>query len=114
MGNSSTNTFRIANSIALRKRNTTWLLYQEEILKGTSVEDIFWKIVWQIKVLSMVKKGHGSSLHPFVYKKAQKVVSLFKEGELNKFFSDLVGLYHKNRQGRNDLAVGLEKFILRI
>jgi len=114
MGYSSANTFRIADSVALRKRNTAWLLYQEELLKGTSAEDIFWKIAWQIKILSIVNRGHGSDLHPFVYKKAQKAAILFKKAELDGCFVDLVGLYHKSRQGKSDLLVGLEKFILRI
>ncbi|MBU1091877.1 hypothetical protein KKA27_03395 [Patescibacteria group bacterium] len=114
MNCSKTNAFRVADSVALRKRNTAWLSYQEELLEGVSVEDIFWKIVWQIKVLSIVKKGYGSGLHPFVFKKAQKASPLFKEEELDGRFADLVDLYHKNRQGKSDLLIGLEKFILRI
>ena len=108
------NLFRITDAFAARKKENTWVLYQQELFKGTPIEDIFWTIVWQVKSLMAVKTGEGKDLHPFVYKKVQKAVSLFKKGELGGYFAELIDLYHKNRRGVGDLSIGLEKLILRI
>ncbi|MFC1756843.1 hypothetical protein ACFLZC_01630 [Patescibacteria group bacterium] len=106
--------FKITDLVAERKKNDVWLLFQEEVLKGIDTEEVFFKVLWQIRNLLVVKKGGGKDLHSFVYKKTQKNTSLFKEGELEKFLSELVVLYHKNRRGAGDLKIGLEKFLLSI
>jgi DNA polymerase III delta subunit len=109
------NLFQLADLVASRQKEKAWLLYQEELFNGTQAEDIFWKMIWQIKSLLIVKKGGGSELlHPFVYKKAEKTAPLFSKEELHNCFSELIDLYHKDRRGAGDLAVGLERFILKI
>jgi len=106
--------FHIADLFALRKKEDLWLAYQREVFNGTPTEEIFWKIVWQIKNLLAVKKGGGAGLHPFVRQKTKKAVAFFKEEELRGFSSELLELYHKSRAGAADMAVGLEKFLLRV
>lgn len=106
--------FRLADCFAAKQKEKTWLLHQEELLKGTASEEIFWKLLWQIKSLILVKRGGGSSLHPFVLNKIKKATLLFAESELQKYFSDLIDLFHQSRLGQADLSVGLEKFILKI
>ncbi len=106
--------FKITDLVAGRKKNDAWLLFQEEVLKGIDVEEVFFKVMWQIKNLLLVKKGGGKNLHPFVYKKTQKNTELFKDGELEKFLGEFIDLYHKSRRGAADIKIGLEKFLLRI
>ncbi|MBU1179048.1 hypothetical protein KKB69_01815 [Patescibacteria group bacterium] len=106
--------FRLADLVALRKRNEAWLLFQKEVFEGVPAEEFFWKVLWQIKNLILVKKGGGKDLHRFVYGKAKRGADLFEEKELENFMGDLVGLYHKDRQGVGGLAIGLERFLLRI
>lgn len=106
--------FRITDSFSLKQREKTWLLCQEELLGGMPVEDIFWKIIWQVKNLLTVKNGGGASLHPYVYQKTQKASSLFSEEELRQYSVELIDLYHKNRQSKKDIEIGLEKLILRL
>lgn len=106
--------FKIVDLFASRKRNELWLQYQKELFKGTNVEDIFWKIVWQVKNLLSIKNGGGKNLHPFVYKKSKNSAMLFKKQELSNYSEKLIEMYHKNRLGKIDLEVGLEKFLLRV
>lgn len=106
--------FKLTDAIALRDKNKSWLCYQEELFGGTSPEDIFWIILWQVRTLLSVKKNSGKELHPYVYKKTKNAVQFFSEGELKKYYEMLVDLLHKSRIGKADLAVGIEKFILKI
>jgi DNA polymerase III delta subunit len=106
--------FYIADLVALRKKQQAWLAYQRELNKGALADDIFWKIWWQMRSLLAVKKGEGDYLHPFVLKKSKRAASLFEQSELEACLRDLVNLYHQHRQALADLAVGVEKFLLRI
>jgi len=105
--------FRVTDAFGARQKERTWLLCQEEFLNGTPAEDVFWKIVWQVKNLLAVKKGGGESLHPFVYKKTKEAASLFEEEELRRCSNELVDLYHKSRLGKKDFMAGLERIVLK-
>lgn len=106
--------FRITDSFGARQKEKTWLLCQEEFLSGTPPEDVFWKIVWQVKNLLAVKKGGGKGMHPFAYKKAKEAASLFEEVELKRYSDDLVDLYHESRLGKKDFLAGLERIVLKL
>lgn len=106
--------FRLADLVALRKKQEAWLLYQEELSKGMPADDVFWKIFWQFKSLMIVKAGEGAALAPFVYRKTQNAAGLFSIDEAKKSLSVLLDLYQKNHNGEADLVIGLEKFILKL
>ncbi|PIS13216.1 MAG: hypothetical protein COT67_02970 [Candidatus Tagabacteria bacterium CG09_land_8_20_14_0_10_41_14] len=106
--------FKVADLVALRKKQEAWFLYQRIIMKGGPCEEVFWKILWQMKVLGLIKRGGGRKLHPFVLAKAKRAAGLFQEKELDGFLGELVQIYHDYRNGTADLAVGLERFILRV
>lgn len=106
--------FKIADLFAARKKEDAWLLYQKKLFDGIDPEDVFWKLFWQTKALISVTKGGGRYLHQFVYAKAQKSAVLFEDSELEHRLDELVGLYHRHRKGVADLAIGLEKFMLKI
>lgn len=109
--------FRLCDSIGLRQRHRSWLLFQEAVLRGIPPEDIFRLVFWQIKTILIFKSEKGKGMKPYFYEKTKNASSFFSEEELKKMSSDLVELYHAGRyhghQAR-DLAVGLEKFILRV
>lgn len=105
--------FSIADALALRQREKTWLLFQEQLMAGVPADDIFWVIVWQFKILLTVSKKERTGLHPFVFQKAERAIKFFGEGELENCSAGLVDIYHKSKIG-GDLAAELEKFILRV
>ncbi|MFC1625267.1 hypothetical protein ACFL1O_00055 [Patescibacteria group bacterium] len=112
--NKKNNLFYLADLFGNRQKEKIWLAYQKELFEGTLAEEVFWKLLWQVKSLMLVKKGEGNGLHPFVLNKVKKSAPLFTEEELQKYSSNLVDLFHQSRHGQADLAVGLEKFILKI
>lgn len=106
--------FLFADMVAAREKEKAWLLYQESFLDGRPADDAFWKLVWQIKMLSMMKKGQGSDVHPYVYMKNKRNIKNFSERELDNFMLELSDLHRRNRFGSAELAVGVEKFILKL
>lgn len=117
------NPFAICDAVAERNKRKAWVSLQEGILSGILPEEIFYKVVWEIKNLLMIKKLQSAGvknleketgLHPFVAKKALVGARNFTEEELRGHSFGLVNLYHDVRNGRAEFQIGLEKFLLRI
>ncbi|MDD5032908.1 MAG: hypothetical protein PHC85_02215 [Candidatus Pacebacteria bacterium] len=106
------NLFRIADALFSGRKNEAWILSQEEMLKGMPAEEIFWKIVFKIKILSAIKKGETKGMNKYAYDKSKKAADHFDVDRLRRMSFSLVDLYHKNNKGLADLSCGLEKFIL--
>ena len=87
---------------------------------GIAGEEIFWKVVWQIKTLLLIKKLQvvgadvykESGLKPFVIGKATRVTQNFTEEKLVDYSTELVDIYHQAHLGGSDIPIALEKFLL--
>ena len=117
------NIFHITDAIAAKDRGRAWFLFQKAMLSGADIEEIFWKIVWQIKNLLIIKKLQPlpekkiiekTHLHPYVVKKTASSVRLYAEEELAQYSSELINLYHNARRGRTDFETGIEKFLIKL
>ena len=117
------NVFHITDAIAVKERGRAWFLFQKAILSGADVEEIFWKIVWEIKNLLLIKKlqplpdkkiVEKTHLHPYVVKKTASATRLYKEEELARYSSELIDLYHNTRRGLTDFETGIEKFLIKL
>ncbi len=117
------NIFHIADAIAEKDRGRAWLLFQKALLAGLDPEEIFWKIVWQVKNLMLIKKLSLSSekkiievtkFHPYVVKKTLSASRNYSEEELAGYSSELIDLYHNARRGKADFDIGIEKFLIKI
>lgn len=106
--------FKLCDLIAGRRRMDSWVLYQSFLRSGATAEEIFWKVLWQIKTLLAVKKGAVQNLHSFVLNKNKKYAELFKEEELVNFLGELTEMIRMSRYGHKDMYTGLENFILKI
>lgn len=109
------NTFSFTDAIGERNKKNAWILYEKAILAGLVPEELFWKVVGQIRVMLVAKKTPSAELagvHPFVYKKAKSFVRNYKEGELEKLSEKLVIGYHRARRGEVEIETLLEKTIL--
>lgn len=110
------NPFAIADAVQNRDRKTLWLLYQEALDSELTPEEIFWKLVWPIKTMLLVRQSRGKQLKtikPFVAGKAERGNRHYQDGELEKISSRLVALWHESKEsGDRDLAIGLEQLIL--
>ena len=116
------NFFHIADAVAAKDKARAWLLFQKSLIMGFDSEEVFWKIVWQIKNLLLLKKlnhlperkiAELTRLHPYVIKKTVSASRFFTEEELSRCSSNLVRLYHDSRRGLADFETGVEKFLIK-
>ena len=110
------NLFLITNALATRDRKKLWRLYQEALTSGEAEEEIFWKLVWQVKTLLLVQnlKTQPKTMKDFVWQKNRNALKNFKVGELANLSAQLVRLWHDTRLGLTDFDLGLEKLVLTI
>lgn len=124
------NIFKITDAILEKNKSHAWLLFQKMLLVGLDAEEIFWKILWQIKNLLIVKKllsaspaggplemakiAQKANLHPYVAKKTIYAAKNFSNEGLARYSAELIKLYHDSRRGLADFETGVEKFLIRL
>lgn len=115
------NPFAICDAIARKNKTQSWMMFQNALMLGVPAEEVFWKVVWQVKNLLLVKNlakdpkiniPKESGLHPYVVKKTLSVVSNFTDDELKKYSLELIKIYHNTRRGLTDFSTDLEKFLI--
>jgi hypothetical protein len=106
--------FGLTDAIGARNKRESWIQYQRALASGLSAEEVFWKVVWQIKNMLTASRTteKESGLNPFVYKKAKAALGHFKPGELEVFSEQLVVGYHEARRGKAEIETFLERFLL--
>ncbi len=110
------NIFSLTDALLKRHRRELWLRYMEVTYRGVPAEEVFWKLVWQVKILLWVSQTTEPipELKPLVVSKARQAVGKFSLPELQGLSSNLLSLWHEAVSGEVDLALGLEQFILRL
>ena len=111
------NPFALSDALASRDKKTLWILLQEAWHRGSSNEEIIGTLFWQLKMLRLVertKSAEEAGQKPFVYDKAKRALMKFKEGELELLSEDLLMVYHEGHTGRGDIALGLERWVLKL
>lgn len=117
------NIFSITDAFSSRQKRRAWILFQKALMAGVGEEEVFWRLVWQTKNLLLLKSLNSFSQpavikatgwHPYVAKKTIQASSRFSQGELKKYFRELVELYHNARYGLDDFSLGIERLILKL
>jgi len=112
------NLFALCDALGNRDRKQLWILSQQALFAGVTAEEIFWKLVWQTKMILLVAKSPGKQLKtvkPFVAGKSARFARQYSLTELEKLSGDLVALWHETkRENGPDFALGLERLILSI
>ncbi len=115
--------FAICDAVAEKNKSRAWVLFQKALLSGIPAEEVFYKIVWQIKNLLLIKKlvaagvknlEKETGLHPFVIKKNLYAIKNFTEKELINYSFELLKIYHNIRRGLEEFPLGLEKFLIKL
>lgn len=109
------NLFLITDALAAKNRKQAWLLLAEALESGVNAEDIYWKFVWQIKNLLLVKSMGDkqiTSMKPYPLSKAKSYVKNYKIEELRDLSSRLLAIYSDSRKGKQDFATALERLVL--
>jgi hypothetical protein len=109
------NIFALTDALGARDKKRAWILYQQALGAGISAEEVFFKIVWQVKSMLIALKTKSineTDMKPFPYSKAKLFLKNFKFEELEKLSEDLVISYHKARQGVGEIETSIEKLLL--
>ncbi len=109
------NIFALTDALGARDKKRAWILFQQALGDGISAEEVFFKIVWQVKSMLIAAKTKSvaeTDMKPFPYSKAKSFLKNFKPGELEKLSEDLVTGYHKSRQGEGEIETLVEKILL--
>lgn len=109
------NTFALADAFLKRDKKSLWILLTQALAEGVSSEEIIGTLYWQIKILrlaSATRSAEEAGQKPFVYDKAKRALSLFREGEIRSLSCSLLAVYHEGHRGVRDIAHGLEAWVL--
>ena len=115
------NPFAVCDAFAEKNKAKAWTIYQQALRQGIPDEEVFFKILWQIKNLLLVKKlinagvanvAKETGLHDFVAGKAIKAAQKFSEDELVNYSYEMLKIYHEKRRGESELAIEFEKLLI--
>src|SRR3989338_8731887 len=115
------NPFAICDAFAEKNKVKAWTIYQQALRQGIPAEEVFFKTLWQIKNLLLVKKlmnagvanvSKETGLHSFVIGKAIKAAKNFSEDELINYSYEMLKIYHEERRGWSELAIEFEKLLI--
>jgi DNA polymerase III delta subunit len=109
------NAFGLADAFLRRDKKSLWILLMKAWEAGLSDEEIIGTLYWQVKMLRLAertKSAEEAGQKPFVYSKAKRALSAFKEGELDSISRDLLSIYHDGHLGKRDIDLALERWVL--
>jgi len=111
--------FKITDAFGKRDKKLAWISLQKCLLLGFSYEEIFWKLVWQLKNMILAKKAENGGfpvdklgIKPTVWAKSQSFARNFTEKELVGNYEKLLDIYYLSRRGELDFETSLERFLL--
>ncbi len=111
------NIFAITDALGARDRKTLWVTYQDMLRRDVAPEELFWKLVWQVKTMLLVKtatSGTKLDLNPYVLQKNTRYAKNFSLEELLTLSRSFVELYHEARRGKKEFEIELERIILAV
>lgn len=113
--------FEFTDAFSQKLKRQSWFAFQKAILAGIDEEEIFWKLVWQIKNLVILKNIENPShktayknigIHPYVIEKNLKFLPLFSKEDLENIAKKLIDIYRQNRYEKIEFSFGIEKILL--
>jgi DNA polymerase III delta subunit len=111
------NSFTLAEALAKKDKKNLWVLLQEANAAGLRPEEIIGMIWWQLKALRLAKltrTAEEAGMKDYPYKKAKQSLGLFKDGEVEQLSRTLLVLYHDAHQGKRDMDLALEEWVLKV
>lgn len=111
------NVFTLGDALGRRKKQELWSGYIQAQRAGLELESIHGTLHWAVKAMVIAKKSSSpeeSGQKPYTYNKNKTYAKNFKEEELLNLSRDLIEIYHGARRGKYELAVALERWMLRL
>ncbi len=111
------NVFQIGEAFAKKDKKQIWVLLQQARSLGIRDEETIGILWWQLKALRLAKLTNSpeeAGMKEYPYKKAKQAVRSFKDGEVEALSRSLLELYHQAHQGKRDMDLALEEWVLRV
>ncbi|MBI2674042.1 MAG: hypothetical protein HYX23_02045 [Candidatus Zambryskibacteria bacterium] len=111
------NVFTFTDAVGSRQKKQAWILFRKALSCGVSAEEIFYKLVWQIKIMLLAAKTKNAGeadMKTFPYNKAKNFLKNFKLGELESLSERLVAGYCLVRRGGGEMETLVEKTLLNL
>lgn len=111
------NVFQIAEALAKKDKKQMWILLQEAKALGIRDEETVGILWWQLKSLRLAKQTRSAEeagMKDYPYKKASQSLRNFKDGEVEVLSRSLLELYHHAHQGKREMDVALEEWVLTV
>ncbi|MBP9843102.1 MAG: hypothetical protein KBC62_03795, partial [Candidatus Pacebacteria bacterium] len=111
------NTFTIAEALAKKDKRQIWVLLQQARLLGIRDEETIGILWWQLKALRLAKRTNTpdeANMKEYPFKKAKQALRNFKDGEVEALSRSLLELYHLAHQGKRDMDMALEEWVLKV
>ena len=111
------NSFAIAEALAKKDKKNMWVLLNQAQAAGLRNEEIIGMLWWQLKALRLAKltrTPEEAGMKDYPYKKAKQSLGLFKAGEIEQLSRSLLALYHEAHQGKRDMDLALEEWVLKV
>ena len=111
------NSFAIAEALAKKDKRNMWVLLQQARSAGLRDEEIIGMLWWQLKALRLAKLTNSpdeAGMKDYPYKKAKQALRDFKDDEVEGLSRSLLELYHLAHQGKRDMDLALEEWVLRV
>ncbi len=111
------NSFAIAEALAKKDKRNMWVLLNQAQSAGLRNEEIIGMLWWQLKALRLAKltrTPEEAGMKDYPYKKSKQALSNFKDGEVERLSRSLLELYHLAHQGKRDMDLALEEWVLAV
>ncbi len=109
--------YKFSDTLLARDRRALWIGYHRALSQGFEPEELYWKLAWQVKNILIAHKSNTATeadQHPFVYAKSKQASQKFSQSELINLSSGLLDLWRDAHNGKKELPLALEQFILTI
>jgi hypothetical protein len=111
------NIFTLTDAVGARQKKQAWIIYRKALSVGISAEELFYKLVWQVKsmlIASKTKNAGETDMKTFPYNKAKSFLKNFRSGELEALSEKLVVGYYLARRGEGEIETLIEKLLLNL
>jgi DNA polymerase III delta subunit len=107
--------FALQDALGQRDVKRIWLEYEKLLLAGIEAEELIHKVISKVKEMLAIKKGASKEdlgiKSDYPYNKSKKDSTNWKEEDLKKLYTGLIGIYYRIRVGNmaNEVSVRSEE-----
>jgi DNA polymerase III delta subunit len=111
------NVFALADALCRKDKKTMWMILAEARLLGLPDEELIGILWWQLKLLrlaGLTNSAEEAGVKSYPYQKAKRALVAFSEDDILRLSNSLLRLYHDGHKGKVDLALSLERWVLKL